>query len=614
MQYDNRNGGSHKPYDLAQFAAAHAPKPRPARTDAVHTVRTDATRPLTREEQVPVGHPLADTGEFPVFAGEQPDWADRDGYEGYDNYDSYDGNEDGEEGYESAYAPDDSAIIREVHPDGTQERPAPRRRIKRPDPRVLLERRLSLVLCGVLALGLGLGTLLLTLLPRSTQSQIEKRELAKLPSLSLESWFSGEFTAGVATYFTDTVPNRDALKRLGSQFKTVFGLPGSESDVEFVGNIQKVDKPAPPEDPSTPAPQEGQSQPESQDPGPAVGQVAVGLEGAAGRNMVLPSPTPVPADFHQAEEAGMVGEGSIMLVKQEGHYRGLEPFGGTADMAQRYSDALNDLHSQLGDGVKIYSMPAPLACEFYTPDNLKEYVRSQSECFDGANAQLNEGIVGLNICGVLAQHAGEPIYCRTDHHWQPLGAYYAAQAFAQAAGVGFDDISTYTEGKFESFVGSMYAFSGQSAKILNDPEEFVYYTPQKPYDTVYYDTAFNFQWDDDNLFAEGVDGQSDAYTYFLGGDQYIVKVTTQNTTGRKLLVMKDSYGNATIPFYVGSFDQIYVADVRYMERNLVSFIRDMGITDVVFTVSAFSLVGENGAHVAELISQNAGETVTDPHP
>lgn len=629
MPYDNN---SNKPYDLAQFAAAHAPKPRPVRTGVRSgSARTDSTRPPAGREEVPVGHPFADTGEFPVFAGGPEPWEDQDGqaddFEGFDGLDGYDkpgdsfdgfdgyeAYEDGEEGYESAYAPDDSAIIREVHPDGTQERPAPpARKKKRPDPRALLERRVSLILCGVLALGLAVGTLLLTLLPRSTQSQIEKRDLAKLPSLSLESWFSGEFTAGVATYFTDTVPNRDALKRLGSQFKAVFGLPGSESDVEFVGNIQKLDKPKPAEDPSTSAP-ESQSQPESADPGPTVGQMGAGLEGAAGRNMVLPSPTPVPADFHQAEEAGMVGEGSIMLVKQEGHYRGLEPFGGSADMADRYSAALNDLHSQLGDGVKIYSMPAPLACEFYTPDQLKEYVRSQSECFDGANAQLNDGIVGLNICGTLAQHAGEPIYCRTDHHWQPLGAYYAAQAFAQAAGVSFDDISTYTEGKFEGFVGSMYGFSGQSAKILNDPEDFVYYTPSKPYDTVYYDTAFNFQWDDDNLFAEGVDGSSDAYSYFLGGDQYIVKVTTQNSTGRKLLVMKDSYGNATIPYYVGSFDQIYVADVRYLERNLVSFIRDMGITDVVFTVSAFSLVGENGAHVAELISQNAGETVTDPHP
>ncbi len=106
----------------------------------------------------------------------------------------------------------------------------------------------------------------------------------------------------------------------------------------------------------------------------------------------------------------------------------------------------------------------------------------------------------------------------------------------------------------------------------------------------------------------------DPYVVYLGSDQYIVKVTTGLQSGRRLLIMKDSYGNATVPFYTGSFDEIYVADIRYMERNLVSMIRDLDVTDVLFTVSAFSVVGENANHIQTLIDQNAGETVTDPYP
>ncbi len=56
--------------------------------------------------------------------------------------------------------------------------------------------------------------------------------------------------------------------------------------------------------------------------------------------------------------------------------------------------------------------------------------------------------------------------------------------------------------------------------------------------------------------------------------------------GRKLLVIKDSFGNAEIPFYTSSFEQIYVLDVRYFERNLVNFIETTGVTDVLFTMSA----------------------------
>lgn len=520
---------------------------------------------------------------------------------------------DGKNGYTSAYPPDGTGIVREFIPatqDKREAAPRTDQQKSRQKRRARLEYRASLAIAAVLALSLSLGAALMLFLPRSTKSQIEKRELAHFPAFSLKSYFSGEFTAAVTHYFTDTIPNRDGLKKLGSNLKSVFGLPASANDVEFVGNIQKQEPAAS----KATAPPADEAAAPTADPSGTTAQVAMALEGAAGRNMILATPAPTENPFRQAEEANMIGEGQIMLIKQDGHYRGLEPFGGSADMAGGYVDALNSLRAQVDSSVRIYSMPAPLACQFYTPDQLKEYVNDQSACFDTVHAQLDQGITGINICDTLAGHASEPIYCRTDHHWQPLGAYYAAQTFAQAAGVPFDDLSAYTQGAFSGFVGSMYGFSNQSAKILNDPEDFTYYTPNKPYDAVYYDTAFQLQWDGDNLFAEGVDGASDAYTYFLGGDQYIVKATTQANTGRKLLVMKDSFGNATVPYYVGSFDQIFVADVRYMERNLVSFIRDMGITDVVFTVSAFSLVGENGANVANLISQNAGETITDPHP
>ena len=84
--------------------------------------------------------------------------------------------------------------------------------------------------------------------------------------------------------------------------------------------------------------------------------------------------------------------------------------------------------------------------------------------------------------------------------------------------------------------------------------------------------------------------------------------------GRKLLVIKDSFGNAEIPFYTSSFEQIYVLDVRYFERNLVNFIETTGVTDVLFTMSAYSVVGDNADNIANLISQDADSTIIDEHP
>lgn len=519
-------------------------------------------------------------------------------------------NEDGfPENYTTlSYSEDFSSIVRDsTQPDQPVSQARPRRR--KIDRRTLLERRISLICLAVLFLCFMGTAVLLLVLPRSTRSEIEKRDLATFPKFSLESYFSGDYTAGIATFYDDTVPNHDGFKNLGNNFKLLFGLPQGEDSVQFVGKMDQVNqKEKEPSQPSSaPTPETGPTAvPAGTDP--AGGNSA--LEGAAGRHMEESSGEPSADPFpNQAVEQADIIE-NMMILKKDGHYWGMEAFGGGS--GDTYAQALNDLRAQLDPSVTLWSMPAPLPCQFYTPEAYKNLVADQSECFDKVHQKLDPSIKSLNICGVLAEHKDEPIYCRTDHHWQNLGAYYAAGAFAQAAGVPFADISTYTPKTIEGCVGTIYSFS-KRAELLNDPETFTYYLPGVPYSAVYYDTEFNFEWDDDDLFAQGVEPTS-AYLVNLGGDEYIIKTTTEVQNGRKLLVMKDSYGNATIPFYTSSFQQIFVADIRNFQRNLPSFVRDLGITDVLFNVSAFSVVGGNAENIGNLITQNAGETVTDPHP
>ena len=593
-QKPDRSQSDRQPYYLEYFKSSIQPKsPPPQEEDNIET-RTFSTRPLTQEEEL-------------FYDGLQNFEEDYD--DPIDEYAALE--EELSEDYESVYTEDGSGIVKEYIPAGTKDkepaRPSGRESYmqKRQARRTLLEKRMSLILAGVLALCFFGTAVMLLILPRPDKSKIEKRELAKFPTFTLESYFAGKFTSDIAYFYDDTVPGRDELKNMGSNFKALFGPPASEDSVVVVGNIKKA-----PKKPDT------SSKPNNDGTVSGIGEgiqsadISAILAQAAGRNMQVDSSAPPPAEnpFANAEEVDNTG--AIMVVKQDGHYRGLEVFGGVK--GETYAQGLNSLRSQISEDVKLWSMPAPLACEFYTPDSHREYVTSQSQCFDNTAALLDPGISSINICPALSQHASEPIYCRTDHHWQPLGAYYAAQAFASAAGTEFDDISAYEPVTIGDFVGSLYAFS-QSASLQNDPEDFVYYKPKRSYEAVYYSTSFEFGWDDDDFFQEGKTG-SDAYLVYLGGDETIVKATTDVQNGRKLLLIKDSYGNAMAPFLTGSFQQIYVADIRYLERNLVSFIRDMGITDVLFSVSAFSLVGENSENISNLISQNAGETVVDPHP
>ena len=480
--------------------------------------------------------------------------------------------------------------------------PAERRRKPKSSRRELLNMRLSVLSVGVMVILFALMTLYLLLFPRSTVSQIENRNLAEFPKFSFASYFSGSFTADVATWFDDTVPNHDGFKNMSNSIKNLFGMKMFASTVST----------AKPETGSTDNTDASAANGDTQTITPANGTVPNNtnlLQYAAGRVFpaVSAADEKMGRDFSTEDNSTLEWVNNLLVVNWDNHWRCMEAFGGGGGTA--YANALNDLQSKVGSGVTIWSMPAPTASAIYTPKNGIDYVGNQKECFDGVAEKLNAGIQSVNVVDVMKKHAEEDIYLRTDHHWQARGAYYAARTFAEAAGVPFADLSTYTEESIPGYVGTMYGFS-QDTRILNDPDDFHYFVPASNYVASYYDTSFNHQYEDD-LFAD-VD-TANAYLKFLGGDSCIVKVDTQMKNGRKLLVIKDSFGNAEIPFYTNSFEQIYVADVRYLECNLVSFIKDMGITDVLFTMSAYSVVGDNADNIQNLIAQNVGETITDSH-
>lgn len=424
-------------------------------------------------------------------------------------------------------------------------------------------------------------------MPRSTVSNIEKRQLAVFPEFSWESYWSGEYTSDIATYFDDTVPYRDSLKQAASQLLKFLGI--KYNDVQVSGPMAVVND----------------TQSNSEQTDNAVNANNTSNTNSNSQNKDNEKDTDNSKNYGQEIADGVYTNGQI-VVYQDGHYRAMSMFGGGT--GEVYATSLNNLAADLPN-VKIYSMLAPTPSEFYTPSNFKDYNASQAESFESIASML-QGVTPVDIVSVLEKHTTEPIYTRTDHHWQALGAYYAAQTFAKAAGVPFADISTYEKVDIDGYVGTMYAFTDNNADIFNDPETFTYYKPQNNYTTQYYDQT------EENLFGYLYTGDllvdvaetSSLYLTFMGGDAYIARITTDVNNGRKLLVVKDSYGNAEIPFYTGSFSEIYVMDVRYFAGNIVDFANQLGITDMLFTMCSYSAVGTNADYIEGLRTQNKGLT------
>ncbi len=407
------------------------------------------------------------------------------------------------------------------------------------------------------------GSIFLLVGNRPTESAEENRKLATPPSFSMDTLESGDYIADWMHYYEDTVPGRSNFKHMISKLESYQGLQG-EDKVQFYGNIAPVKK---------------DTESEKKD------NVTTTAPVASGNSAGVPTTVTTVTTEPEADPVE-IGDGIVLVDK-----RAISIYGGSFSRGEKYAATLNEYKKQLGDKVNVYSLVAPTAVSFYLPDSYSGYTGSEPDNIDHIDENL-QNVKAVDAYAALAAHTDEDIYARTDHHWLPLGAYYAAEAFAKTAGVNFAPLSSYTKTTLSGYLGSMYTFT-KSVVLQENPEDFTYYTPHNQYTTQYYDTNFTNERDGKLLISlDNVEPVS-WYLIFMGGDEKITHVKTDVTNKRTLVIVKDSYGNALVPYLTQSFSDIYVIDMRYFDLNAVSFMQQVGATDVLFAMNTFSATGGN---------------------
>lgn len=298
------------------------------------------------------------------------------------------------------------------------------------------------------------------------------------------------------------------------------------------------------------------------------------------------------------DKNGQGGEmsGSV-LVLDDG--RAIDLYGGGYERGQNYAETLNQLKTLVGDQVNVFSLVAPTAVSFYLPDDLSYMAGSEWDNIDHLNSFF-DGIIPVDAYTELSKHVNEDIYFRTDHHWQPLGAYYAAQAFANIAQVPFAPLSDYETIAMEGYVGTMYGYSNENQLVKNNPDVFTYYKPKNEYTVTYYTQSLTDPYEA-GLFLKSLEDTPVVswYLVFMGGDDEVAHVHTDVSNGRKLVIVKDSYGNAVVPCLTNSFEDIWVVDMRYFEGSISQLVKDEGLTDVLFCMNSFSATGDNQYKLAD---------------
>jgi hypothetical protein len=73
----------------------------------------------------------------------------------------------------------------------------------------------------------------------------------------------------------------------------------------------------------------------------------------------------------------------------------------------------------------------------------------------------------------------------------------------------------------------------------------------------------------------------------MGGDSKITQVRTGTKNGRRVIILKDSFGNMLPGYLFYSFEEVHVIDARYFTKDMVKYVQDNHITDILFANNIF---------------------------
>lgn len=124
--------------------------------------------------------------------------------------------------------------------------------------------------------------------------------------------------------------------------------------------------------------------------------------------------------------------------------------------------------------------------------------------------------------------------------------------------------------------------------LEKNPDSFIVYKPYTKHEFFKYDGKGEHKADVIDMKYK--DSLTDKYLTFIstGGSTWSV-IRTEVNNGKKLLIIKDSFGNAIAPFMLSHYEEIYIVDARFYNKNvtgknIIEFIEDNKIDEVLFCI------------------------------
>lgn len=229
----------------------------------------------------------------------------------------------------------------------------------------------------------------------------------------------------------------------------------------------------------------------------------------------------------------------------------------------------------------ILSQYLPKAARVYNYDRLAEEVKNTfgSEKVIELEKSLKDGAKEYHM------FANTEMYYKTDHHWTAFGAYIGYKQFSKSH---CRKAKNFTIQKLtDNFYGTLYS------KVMDIKKEGdIIYAPSDLAQV----KVDNGEKITDSIYDMEKKKVKDKYQIFWGGNFGQVNITTKNTKGKHLLVLKDSFANSFVPYILDDYDTITMVDLRYFAGNLNLLIKEKKITEMLLLYEMSNFASDNNIY------------------
>ena len=379
---------------------------------------------------------------------------------------------------------------------------------------------------------------------QSTESDKENRYLQSFPSVSPANVFSGNFRAQFEDFLSDNFIGRDSIVDSTDSVLNVFNA--LSDDAAFEQATKQME-------------QElggiGDDDAETETAGGTEVTVTEDGDTTDGGENALENESDEPDEVISADTDVYSATTAYLWFDKADGTKYIEYSYKKSDI-ETYAETLRIMQTYLPEDGNINFIQVPLA-------SMANRWRNQQRTYTGwgssVEPMLIDALKGTERINVFSAYdllrpyicGKTPMFYFTDHHWTAEGAYIAASAMIEK--MGWEPVP-YNEYSWK-------AVRGKNRTEQGVRDTFNVLTPLYSYESYVIDKGVKTPV---KLMATG------AYNYriYLSGTKLPWRVIESDAnTGRKCLIICDSFGNVLAPYLMAYYDEIHMCDFRSGSYN-----------------------------------------------